>query len=57
MFKGIRFDESDGHQYRQMKKFRMKIIEKEPLTQLSEELAFGLLSTGKVADVRSLATY
>jgi hypothetical protein len=37
-----------------MKKFRAKIIEKDPISSTSEELAFGLLSSGRVADVRGL---
>jgi len=40
-----------------MKKFRAKILEKDSKSSRCEELAFGLLSTGRVADVRGLATY
>jgi hypothetical protein len=37
-----------------MRRFRNKIIEKVPSVVSSEELAFGLLSTGRVVDVRSM---
>ncbi len=57
IFKDCRYDECDGHLYRQMKKFRAKIIEKDPASVNSEELAYALLSTGRVAKVKDVETF
>ena len=57
MFKGIRYDVSEGHMYEEMKKVRSKIIQKLPKLVSSEELGFGLLSNGKLANVSSFINF
>jgi len=57
MFKGIRYDVSEGHMYEEMKKIRTKIIQKFPNLVSSEELGYGLLSNGKLANVSSFINF